>query len=63
MRPNLQKKHGVEWFTLEPRSIDLMGAVTPWLAEKQAGGIESHDLEKIEWPEGQSPYPGAGMVR
>lgn len=29
-RNYLQKNYGVEWFSLEPTSIDLMGAVTRW---------------------------------
>lgn len=55
-RSHLQKKHGVEWFALEPTSLDVMGAVARWLAKEK--GMEPGAPEKVYWPEGKSPYPG-----
>jgi hypothetical protein len=33
-REELQRRHGAAFFSLEPRSIDLVGVLTRWLSEK-----------------------------
>jgi len=57
-RSNLGKKHGVKFFTDDPRSIDMTGVVGRWLSKKQTGQPESQKIERITWPDGKSPYPG-----
>jgi formylglycine-generating enzyme required for sulfatase activity len=57
-RKDLEKRHGVERFGLEPRSIDMTGALSRWLAKKQTGQTEKSDVSRVNWPDGRSPYPG-----
>ena len=57
-RDRLEKNHGKEVFTLEPRSIDLTGALGRWLTKRNGGQSKSEAVQRIEWPEGKSPYPG-----
>jgi hypothetical protein len=57
-RELLQKRHGAEFFTLEPRSIDMTGALGRWLARRNEGQPDDTELHRIEWPDGKSPYPG-----
>lgn len=56
-RDHLKKHHGIDFFTLDPRSIDMTGALGRWFA-KNGGLTKLHEIERIEWPEGVSPYPG-----
>jgi len=57
-REKLRQEHGVEWFDLESRSIDMTGALGRWLAEKNTSQAEPKKIERIDWPAGKSPYPG-----
>ena len=57
-RNNLGKSHGREVFTSDPRSIDLTGAVGRWFAKKNVGQSDHRGSRRIDWPDGQSPYPG-----
>ncbi|MDR4494662.1 MAG: SUMF1/EgtB/PvdO family nonheme iron enzyme [Nitrospirales bacterium] len=57
-RSQLRQRHGSEKFTLDPQSIDLTGALGRWFAKNEGSPIDPGPLEKIDWPEGQSPYPG-----
>jgi formylglycine-generating enzyme required for sulfatase activity len=71
-REELRKRHGVEHFSLEPRSIDMAGALGRWLAKKnrqqqvrgraaEAPNSKSEEiLTKITWDisKSGSPYPG-----
>jgi len=57
-REALAKNHGVEFFSLDPRSIDMTGTLGRWLTRKNAGQPEHRDIERITWAEGLSPYPG-----
>lgn len=54
----LGEKHGREVFVLDPRSIDLTGALGRWFAKKNGDQSEPEKIERIDWPEGKSPYPG-----
>ncbi|MBA3966892.1 MAG: DUF4062 domain-containing protein, partial [Nitrospirales bacterium] len=56
-REHLKKSHGAEFFTLDPRSIDLTGALGRWLAKK-GSQPEPGKIARIDWPDGVSPYPG-----
>lgn len=56
-REELLKRHVVEFFSLDPRSIDLTGALGRWLAKKGVRSGRTRTLP-IDWPEGKSPYPG-----
>lgn len=53
-REQLQKSHGIESFSLDPRSIDMTGALGRWLAKKRP----VQPIERIDWPDGKSPYRG-----
>jgi len=55
-RDHLVKKHGVEFFSTEPSSIDVSGALGRWLAKKN--GNQPNTIQRIDWPDGKSPYPG-----
>lgn len=57
-RKELQKRHGVENFGLEPRSIDMTGSLGRWLAKRHVGETEKSDIRRVDWPDGISPYPG-----
>lgn len=57
-RGSLGKKHGVEFFTDDPCSIDMTGALGRWLTKKNGGQSELEKIQRIEWPDGKSPYPG-----
>ncbi|NJL18270.1 MAG: DUF4062 domain-containing protein [Nitrospira sp.] len=57
-RGSLGKKHGVEFFTDDPRSIDMTGSLGRWLTKKNGSQSELEKIQRIEWPEGKSPYPG-----
>ncbi|MDF0667979.1 MAG: SUMF1/EgtB/PvdO family nonheme iron enzyme [Nitrospira sp.] len=57
-RQQLQKSHGVESFSLDPRSIDMTGALGRWLAKRTPVQSEVGKIERIDWPEGKSPYRG-----
>jgi hypothetical protein len=57
-RSSLGKKHGVAFFTDDPRSIDMTGALGRWLTKKNGGRSESAEIQRTHWPEGKSPYPG-----
>jgi hypothetical protein len=71
-RDELRKRHGVEPFNLEPRSIDMTGALGRWLAKQNRerrlemptrGTLDSTTQEvptKITWDieRDGSPYPG-----
>jgi hypothetical protein len=57
-RDYLGKRHGRELFTLDPRSIDMTGALGRWLGKRNAGQPKHPESERIDWPEGKSPYPG-----
>jgi hypothetical protein len=54
----LRKRHGTEFFTHDPHSIDLTGALGRWFTKKEEGGIGPDAPRKIEWPDDKSPYPG-----
>lgn len=54
----MKKCHGVESFGLEPRSIDLTGTLGRWLTQNKAAQAEPQNHERIDWPDGKSPYPG-----
>jgi hypothetical protein len=56
-REQLKKKHGVESFGLEPRSIDLTRMLARWLTQHKASQTEPQNHERIDWPDGKSPYP------
>ena len=63
-RADLRKRHGVEPFNLEPRSIDMTGALGRWLAKRPVPpAVESPSAPtKIIWDISKdkdgSPYPG-----
>src|SRR5215813_12727824 len=62
-RAELQKRHGVEPFGLEPRSIDMTGALGRWLAKRPAQPPPAAGQDapmKITWDikKDGSPYPG-----
>ena len=62
-RTELRKRHGVEPFSLEPRSIDMTGALGRWLAKRPAQplSVGRQDVStKITWDINKdgSPYPG-----
>ena len=57
-REQLKKRHGVESFGLEPRSIDLTGTLGRWLTQNTSAQAEPQKHELIDWPDGKSPYPG-----
>jgi len=63
-RADLRKRHGVETFNLEPRSIDMTGALGRWLAKRPVPpAVEPPAvLTKIIWDISKdkdgSPYPG-----
>ena len=57
-RDEIQDSHGVEFFGLEPRSIDMTGALGRWLAKKNTTQTKPVTVERIDWPVGKSPYPG-----
>ncbi|MBS0152093.1 MAG: SUMF1/EgtB/PvdO family nonheme iron enzyme [Nitrospira sp.] len=57
-REQLRKRHGVESFSLDPRSIDMTGALGRWLAKKRPGRPESEKPVRLDWPDGKSPYRG-----
>jgi Novel STAND NTPase 1/Domain of unknown function (DUF4062) len=57
-RADLLKRHGVQPFGLDPRSIEMTGALGRWFAKREAGQTEKSDIGHIHWPEGKSPYPG-----
>src|SRR5262249_4676204 len=62
-REELRKRHGVEPFNLEPRSIDMTGALGRWLAKRpvQPPPVEPQDVTtKVTWDISKdgSPYPG-----
>jgi hypothetical protein len=57
-REHLGEKHGRELFKLDPRSIDMTGALGRWHLKKQTGQPESKMSIRIDWPEGKSPYRG-----
>lgn len=57
-RGSLGKKHGVQFFTDDPRSIDMTGALGRWLSRKQTVQPGSREVEDFNWPGDESPYPG-----
>jgi len=57
-REDLRKRHGVQDFSLDPRSIDMTGALGRWLAKKRPDQSGPETIQRIDWPEGKSPYPG-----
>jgi hypothetical protein len=57
-RAYLGERHGRELFTLDPRSIEMIGALGRWLAKRNVGQPEPCSSERIAWPDGKSPYPG-----
>ncbi len=57
-REQLGRAHGVEPFGLEPRSIDMTGALGRWLSKRTTGQSVARQIAHIDWPEGRSPYPG-----
>ena len=57
-REGLGKKHGVEFFTDDPRSISMTGPLARWLTKKNGGRSESEKIQRIDWPPNKSPYPG-----
>lgn len=57
-REQLEKRHGVKYFGSEPRSIDMTGTVGRWLTKKNGGQSNHLERVRIDWPDGQSPYPG-----
>ena len=57
-RADLRKRHGVQPFGLEPGSIDMTGSLGRWLAKMNAGQTEKISVDRVDWPDGKSPYPG-----
>ncbi|MEO8341223.1 MAG: SUMF1/EgtB/PvdO family nonheme iron enzyme [Nitrospirota bacterium] len=57
-RGYLRTKHGVEPFSLDPRSIDMTGALGRWLAKKKGVPSEGAPTLRIDWPDDKSPYRG-----
>ncbi len=57
-RAGLQKKHGCERFTLEPHSIDLMGAVSRWLTKRRVTAWTRLLRRKSSGRRTNRPYPG-----
>jgi len=57
-RGYLRTKHGVEPFSLDPRSIDMTGALGRWLAKKKGVPPEGAPTLRIDWLDGKSPYRG-----
>ena len=55
-RTQLGKKHGVEFFSTDASTLDVSGAIGRWLTKKNKG--QAPAVQRIDWPEGQSPYPG-----
>jgi Domain of unknown function (DUF4062) len=58
-RCSFGKKHGVESFTDDPRSIDMTGALGRWLTKKHDGRSESEKIQRIDWPQDKSPRGAA----
>jgi energy-coupling factor transporter ATP-binding protein EcfA2 len=57
-RVELGKRHGVEYFGLDPTSIDMTGALGRWLANRSGGENNQGEIGRLAWPESKSPYPG-----
>lgn len=57
-RNRLGKEHGVEFFTDDPQSVDVTSALTRWMAKSKVVQSESEKIERIDWPDGKSPYRG-----
>lgn len=54
-RSSLRNRHGVQFFTDDPHSIEMTGPLVRWMNK---GRTESDMIQDFEWPEGMSPYPG-----
>ena len=56
-RSNLGKRHGAEFFTDDPCSINMTGALGRWFLKK---GVPSEGTTtlRIDWPADKSPYRG-----
>lgn len=57
-REHLGEKHGRECFKLDPRSIDMTGALGRWLSKKRMNQPQSEKRVRIDWPDSKSPYRG-----
>jgi len=63
-RADLRKHHGVETFNLEPRSIDMTGALGRWLAKRpvpppvEPPSVPTKIIWDISKDKDGSPYPG-----
>jgi len=55
-RTHLVEKHGVEFFGTAPSTLDVSGALGRWLTKKNNSQVPT--VQRIDWKEGQSPYPG-----
>ena len=62
-RAELRKRHGVEPFGLEPRSIDMTGSLGRWLAKRNAGQTEKSDIEPHRLARWKIAVPGSFVVR
>jgi Domain of unknown function (DUF4062) len=54
-REQLQKSHGIAPFSLDPRSIDMTGALGRWLTKKRGVPSEGTATLRIDWPEDKPP--------
>lgn len=57
-RAELVEHHGVEFFGLDPKTIDITGALVRWMTEKPADADAGRTSKRVEWPKDKSPYPG-----
>lgn len=57
-RDFLGKKHGKQLFKLDPRSIELTGALGRWLTKKNGEQPDRGKTKRTNWPQNKSPYPG-----
>ena len=57
-RDQLKQSHGVEFFSLEPKTLDVKGAVARWLIKKKGNQSDTTIKDTIDWPKDKSPYPG-----
>ncbi|MBS0156247.1 MAG: SUMF1/EgtB/PvdO family nonheme iron enzyme [Nitrospira sp.] len=55
-REQLRNSHGVESFSLDPRSIDMTGALGRWFAKKEGRQSKQATAVLIDWPDRKSPY-------
>ena len=56
-RDQLRNSHGVESFSLDPRSIDMTGALGRWFTKKTGQPKKPPESERIDWPKENALFP------